>query len=109
MMRGNSSLSDDKFELLARRLIRIVFLLIGFFIFQFILPFIIQYCRLYWSIQLVTYSNWIGGFVFGLVFFALFWKERQVSIPIIILAAVLPIYGVLFYLLATGLKTAIDE
>lgn len=89
-------------KLLGDKLLQVILLLIGLYVLQTMLLFILSRVPDDGLRKtLMFYSTWIANILFGLVIYWLARKKRVVAIPIGILSVVLPIYGPIFYVLTT--------
>jgi hypothetical protein len=90
------------FKQFAERVLDVVLLLIGLFIFNSILYALLPFFDFgEWSLSIVRNSYWIGQLIFGIIIFRLTDQNNKVAMPIGVLATVLPVFGGLFYLLTT--------
>jgi hypothetical protein len=96
------------FRLLSEKLLTVVLLLLGLEILRsamiMILPFILPTDNMDVYTFVISYSPWIAQIIFALVIYRLARLKGMVAISIGILSTVYPIYGSIFYMIAT-LKT----
>jgi hypothetical protein len=88
-----------------KRLLEIILLLIGLYIFNTALFAIVMTMDLReWMIPFMTNSYWVGNLIFGIIIYRLTRQTNKVSVSIGLLSTVLPVFGGLFYLLTLTTK-----
>ena len=91
-------------RLLSDKLLEVILLLIGLYILQVIILFIVPLVPIEdMKIRMTFLSNasWIGNILFGVVIFWLTKNKGLVAVPIGLLSIVLPTYGPIFYILTS--------
>jgi isocitrate dehydrogenase kinase/phosphatase len=89
-------------KILKDKVLEVISFLIGLYILQTILPFILPLVinsNYELGMALVRNSGWIGNIIFGLAIFFLMKSKGLIAVSVGILSIVLPIYGPIFYIL----------
>jgi hypothetical protein len=89
---------------LRNKLVEVLLLLIGLYIFQGILPLTLPFVPINkLRTILIESRNWIGHIIFGIILLSRS-KNVSVAMQVALLAVLTPVYGAIFFLIAETQK-----